>query len=106
MKTQEKIKRTQNQNFKTYNSYSLIKKLKQTNWEYLYAIRDKDFSVTQLNSFLGLSDRKGNNLKIELEQLGLIEVVEQCSSKGWRKKISLTGLGFGCFSNNGITGIA
>ena len=39
-------------------------------------ILNKDFSVTQLNSFLELSGRKCNNLKIELEQWGLIKVVE------------------------------
>ncbi|MCK5024955.1 MAG: hypothetical protein KAS15_00075, partial [Nanoarchaeota archaeon] len=95
------VKKADNQESNN-KSHSLIKKLKQIHWEYLYAIRDKDFSVTQLNSFLGLSGRKGNNLKIELEQLGLIKVVEERSSKGWKKRISLTELGSSCLNTTGI----
>lgn len=98
--TLETIKKADNQESNN-KSHSLIKKLKQIHWEYLYAIRDKDFSVTQLNSFLGLSGRKGNNLKTELEQLGLIKVVEERSSKGWKKRISLTELGSSCLSTTG-----
>ncbi|MBD3361176.1 DUF87 domain-containing protein [Candidatus Woesearchaeota archaeon] len=42
---------------------------------------------------LGLSARKGNTIKKELEGLGFIEVTEVKDQKGWRKVIQLTDLG-------------
>lgn len=49
--------------------------------------------VAMVYESLGLSARKGNELKQELLGLGFIQVVETKDQKGWKKTIKLTDLG-------------
>lgn len=49
--------------------------------------------VAKVYESLGLSARKGNELKQELESLGFVKVAEQKDQKGWKKTIHLTDLG-------------
>jgi hypothetical protein len=57
----------------------------------LAAIREHpDKTITQVYKHLALSGRKGDQLKNELLALGLIEIVEERTERGWKKHMKLS----------------
>jgi predicted transcriptional regulator len=67
-----------------------IEKLK---FKILYYLSKEKPAVTELYKHFSLSARKGTRIKIELEDLGFIQVVEEKTLSGWKKKIILTDKG-------------
>lgn len=51
-----------------------------------------NFSTTQIYKEVGLSPRKGNNIKEKLLKKGIIFVKEERNTKGWKKLIRLSNL--------------
>ena len=72
------------------HSFNLAKEQK----KFLRFCKNKPkMGVAMVYESLGLSARKGNELKQELLGLGFIQVVETKDQKGWKKTIQLTDLG-------------
>lgn len=71
---------------------SKTKKLDKTSEAFLNFIRQNNTSelgTVQIYKRLGLSSRKGNKIKQELMNAGLIKVVEEKNEKGWKKIIQI-----------------
>ncbi|MEK6816141.1 MAG: hypothetical protein AABY09_00885, partial [Nanoarchaeota archaeon] len=48
------------------------------------------YGTSQIYHLMELSARQGNKIKVELEELGLVEVVEKRSIAGWKKVLKTT----------------
>jgi len=83
------------------NSHSL-ENLTQPHWDFLHEIHAKNFGVSELYKQLELSARKGNTLKNELLEQGLIELQEIKDRSGWTKKVRLTRIGLDLVEKQGI----
>jgi predicted transcriptional regulator len=59
----------------------------------LRVVKNKSFPTTKIYKKLGISARKGNELKKQLLYLGLIEELEQRNEKGWKKLVQITDKG-------------
>ncbi|MFH1401051.1 MAG: DUF87 domain-containing protein [Nanoarchaeota archaeon] len=81
-------------NQEQHNDSSTIKtshSLTKPQQDFITAIRQRqDLSISQLYQHLGLSARKGNEIKNELISLGILNVVEERSVTGWRKTLVVT----------------
>ncbi|MCR4327308.1 MAG: DUF87 domain-containing protein [Nanoarchaeota archaeon] len=57
--------------------------------DFLFNSPEHNLSTVDVYNSLGLSSRKGNVVKNKLFEKGLIEVIEEKSSKGWKKLLRL-----------------
>lgn len=98
----DKYVQSQQNELKNKGSAYMIKHLSRDQMAAMEQISQHTYTVTELYRTLQVSARKGNDLKKNLETLGLIEIVEEKSPKGMKKKIVLTVKGNEMLKNAGI----
>jgi len=91
----------QNQNNNNSNPQDINKiifthiqnKIEKQHKDFLKELKEnKNLGTAQIYKLIGVSVRKGNTIRDELVELGLIEVKEERNSKGWKKTFQPTKL--------------
>ena len=100
--TYEKYLLGQQNEIKGKTSSELLNILTKDQMDFLEQIAQRNYSITELYRTLQLSGRKGNKIKISLENLELISIIEERTTKGMTKKIILTPKGSELLKNAGI----
>lgn len=98
----DKYIKAQQNAVKNKSCSTLIKDLTKEQIDALEKLGQHNYAVTELYKALQLSSRKGNEVKNSLELLGLIDVVEEKTPQGMKKRVCLSTKGTSLLQEAGI----